>query len=257
LIFRQLNLPRVHFWDHRTSAFSKIAIIYSRGVNYKQEDIVCHAWGEICDLYFPKVAATDTAPRWAVDREAYRGLPPFEPSHAKPDLIVVKLMPVIPNEPNLFLPYIESRDFLWIECKAATEDTPSGWKNALAEAATRLNIANSTRIVYLMIAVGGKCAFFLWDPINVLPRPHIFISPVSDQQLWLVDRRIKAFINSTWVDPLSGEFNPTRALKLECFWQTLENDQTVLANHRTLAMIEQFLVYIQNSALQGLNPTIF
>jgi hypothetical protein len=256
LIFRQLNLPLLHFWDRTTSAFSKIAIIYNRGANYNQEDVVCHAWGEICDLYFPKVAATDTAPRWAVDREAYRAFPPLEPSQVKPDLIVVKLMPIIPNEPNL-LPYITSRHFLWIECKAATEDTPSGWKNALAEATTRLDIAHSTRIVYLIIAVGWKCAFFVWDPINILPRPHIFIRPVSNQQLWLIDQRIKALVNFTWVDNLSGEFNPSGALELECFWNVVENGLPVLANHRKLATIEQFLVYIQNSALQGLNPANF
>jgi hypothetical protein len=174
----------------------------------------------------------------------------------KPDLIVIKLIPVFPIEPYL-LPHITSRDFLWIECKAATEDTPSGWKNALAEAATRLGIAHSTRIVYLIIAVGWKCAFFIWDPINILPHPQIFIRPISNQQPWLIDPRVKAFVNFTWIDNLSGEFNPTRVLELECFWNTLENGIPVLANHRRLAMIEQFLVYIRNSALQGTNLAEF
>lgn len=191
LIFRQLSLSFLHFWDRNTSAFTKIAILYSRGASYKQEDVVYHAWGEICDLYFPKVAASDTAPRWSVDREAYRGHPPLEPSQVKPDLIVVKFMPEIIHNPN-FLPLIDSRDFLWIVCKAATENTPSGWRNALAEAATRLDNAHPDRIIHLIIAVGWKCAFFVWDPTNGLPRPAIFIRPVSNQFPWLIDQRIKS-----------------------------------------------------------------
>ena len=40
----------------------------SRGPAYEQEDPIWHAWAEICDLYFPKIAANATAPRWSVDR---------------------------------------------------------------------------------------------------------------------------------------------------------------------------------------------
>ena len=174
----------------------------------------------------------------------------------KPDLIVVKFMPEIIHNPN-FLPLIDSRDFLWIECKAATENTPSGWKNALAEAATRLDKAHPDRIIHLIIAVGWKCAFFLWDPTNGLPRPAIFIRPVSNQFPWLIDQRIKSLTAVSWVDPVSGEFDYTKAIELECFWQMIENGLPVLANHRNLAKIEQYLVHIQNSALQGRNPPNF
>lgn len=51
----------------------------------------------------------------------------MEPSQTKPDLIAVKLTPIFPDQPNL-LPHINSKAFLWIECKS------SRWKNALAEA---------------------------------------------------------------------------------------------------------------------------
>jgi hypothetical protein len=256
LIFRQLSLPFVHFWDRNTSAFAKISILYSRGANYEQEDVVCHAWGEICALYFPKIAASATAPRWSIEREAYRGNPPLNPSQVKPDPIVVRFLPTAVTNPN-FLPFVESRDFLWIECKAATENTPSGWKNALGEAATRLNNAHPDRMIYLIIAIGWRCAFFVWDPTNTMRRPKIFIRPVSNQIPWLIDQRIKFIGPVSWIDPASGEFDHTKTIELECFWQMIENGLPVLANHHNLEKIEQFLVHIQNSALQGRNPSNF
>jgi hypothetical protein len=64
-----------HFWGPTTSSYAKISIIYNKGAQCTYKDVVWHAWGEIYDLYFPKVAATPTGPRWAIDREAYRAGP--------------------------------------------------------------------------------------------------------------------------------------------------------------------------------------
>jgi len=85
----------------------------------------------------------------------YRGYPPVNPSQIKPDLITVKLIATqaLQNQP----PQNISRDFLWIECKAASEDKPHSWKNVLNEATTRLQIAHSTQLVFLMIAIGWTC----------------------------------------------------------------------------------------------------
>lgn len=174
----------------------------------------------------------------------------------KPDLIVVKFMSEIIHNPN-FSTLVEPRDFLWIECKAATENTPFGWKNALAEAATRLGNTHPDRIIHLIIAVGWKCAFLVWDPSSGLSRPAISIRLGSNQFPVLIDQRIKSLTAVNWVDHTSGEFDHTKAIELECFWQMIENGLPVLANHRNLAKIEQFLVHIQNSALQGRNPPKF
>src|SRR3954451_8153003 len=81
-------------------------------------------------------------PRWAIDREAYRGYPPLSPSQTKPDLIAIKLTVVPMQQPQV--PQVVGRDFLWIECKAAAHDIPFGWKNVLQEAATRLSTAHPT-----------------------------------------------------------------------------------------------------------------
>lgn len=106
------------------------------------------------------MTSTPTRLRWAIDREAYWGYLPLGPSHTKPDLVAVKMIQIFPGQLDL-LPRINLRDFLWIECKAAMEDTPSRWKNALVEAATRLDTAHLTRAVFLIIAIGWKTINFL------------------------------------------------------------------------------------------------
>ncbi|KAF2258232.1 hypothetical protein CC78DRAFT_479405, partial [Lojkania enalia] len=49
------------------------------------------------------------------------------------------------------------RDYLWVECKKATLDRPSSWKNVLEEAVIRLNSAHPNLNVFLIIAIGTKC----------------------------------------------------------------------------------------------------
>src|SRR5450432_1808848 len=87
----------------------------------------------MCDLYLSKVAVTPMGPRWAIDREALAGLPTLG-AIVDECLILLQLTPIFPDQPN-YLPHINSRDFLWIECKSSMEDAPSGWKSALMEAA--------------------------------------------------------------------------------------------------------------------------
>lgn len=45
-------------------------------------------------------------------------------------------------------------------------------------------------------------------------------------------------------------------MELECFSTIIENGRPALANQHSLCLIEQFLVHIQNSAFQGLNPAV-
>jgi hypothetical protein len=120
-----------------------------------------------------------------------------------------------------------------------------------------LDIAHSTRTVYLIIAIGWKCAIFVWDPTNDLHRPQIYIRPANNGQPWLIDQRIKGIANSSWVNTISGQFNPAGVMKLESFLTIIENGRTALANQSSLNLIEPFLVHIQNIALQGLNPAVF
>lgn len=162
-----------HFWEPHTASYAKIIILYNKGASYQQEDVVWHAWAEICDVYFPKSSATPTGPRWAIDREAYRGYPPLAPSQRKPDLIAIKMTITAMQQAPVPMPQVNSRDFLWIECKAAVHDVPSGWKTVIEEAVTRLSTAHPTRQVFLLIAVGWKWIFLLWDPSRTINQPQL------------------------------------------------------------------------------------
>ena len=109
-------------------------------------------------IYFPQVAATPNGISWSIEREAYRGLPPgLNPHQTKPDVIAIRLnhIAMVQDQPL----QTQSRDFLWVECKAAKHNTPHGWKNVLREATGRLRHVHSTRPLYLIVAIGWKCSF--------------------------------------------------------------------------------------------------
>src|SRR6267378_1010125 len=88
------QVPPVHFCESTTGSYAKITILTTEdpGINKKTWCGHWHAWGEICDLYFPKIASNPSNPRWFVDREAYRGRP-RHPSQIKLDLVVKMLTP--------------------------------------------------------------------------------------------------------------------------------------------------------------------
>jgi hypothetical protein len=167
---------QIHFWDGRTASYSKIAILYNKGPKYDQEDVVWHAWGAICAHYFPQVALNPTSERWSIDREAYRGNRP-NPSKIKPDLVIKKLMPAQPQQ-NL-PPQVNSRDFIWIECKPATKDIPSGWKNVLGQATKQLQGAHPNREVFLMIAIGWRFCSLYGIPTVSSPARGNFLYALS------------------------------------------------------------------------------
>jgi hypothetical protein len=166
---------------------------------------------------------------------------------------------LMPGQPQQNLPpQVNSRDFLWIECKPAIDDKPCGWKNVLGEATERLQTAHPTRSVYLMIAIGWRCLFFLWDPAGAIQQAQLFVRPSnSNRQPWMIDPRIKVPLNGPWVDLATGEIKLNRAMTLECFSSVLANGQNVLSNQVSLDMIESMLVGVRATALQGLNPPHF
>lgn len=216
--------------------------------------MVWHVWGAICANYFPHIALTPASERWAIDREAYRGTR-ARPSKIKPDLVIKRLRPAQPQQ-NL-PPQVDSRDVLWIECKAAKEDTPSGWKNVLGEATERLESAHPNRRVFLIIAIGWKCLFFAWDPIGAA-QTQLFIQPAnSTSQPWMIDPRIRFAVDGPWLDRNTGEILLNQAMTLECFSSVMVNGQSALVNGGGLQLIENLLLAIEATPLPGLNPTQF
>lgn len=210
-------------------------------------------------MYFPKSSATPTGPRWAIDREAYRGYPPLAPSQRKPDLIAIKMTITAMQQAPVPMPQVNSRDFLWIECKAAVHDVPSGWKTVIEEAVTRLSTAHPTRQVFLLIAVGWKWIFLLWDPSRTINQPQLWIAPYNRTgQPWSIDPRITSVLSCPWVNTITGEILVEHAMTLDCFSTTLmPTGVFVLSNARALGVLEQLLIGIQTTPLQGLNPPEF
>jgi hypothetical protein len=186
--------------------------IYLKGPDYPYEDIGWHMWGMICDLYFPNVAEVPGGPKWSVCREAYRGQAPGKPPKVRPDMIAIKFTP----GPLGVLSRDAARDYLWIECKAASHDKPFGRKDVMAEAVTRLSNAHPTRDVFLMLAVGWTCIYFVWDPQNSLPaQQRLFFQATNPNVTWPVDPRIKAVGPTRWINMTTDAIDIGQALELE------------------------------------------
>ena len=96
----------------------------------------------------------------------------------------------------------------------------------------------------------------MWDPVNPIIQTQLFVRPADNGQPWMIDPRIKVAVPGPWVAP-SGEISPSGAMTLECFSFELVNGQNELCNRDNLGTIEQILVRIQNTALQGYNPAQF
>lgn len=223
--------------------------------------MVWHAWDEICRVYFPRQTLRPTDARWSIEREAYKG-PTSALFGTKPDIIVVKLLQYIlpPGQPPGQPPArFVSRDYLWIECKAASEDSPSGWKNALDEAAERLIEAHPSRTIFLIIAVGWKCITLIWDPTNqVTNQPQFFIRSANGSRIWTIHRSFKTALLYSWIDIVSGEISTFRAMTLDC-WSIRHDSQgqSFLTNSDNLSTIERFLIGIETTPLNGSNPDRF
>lgn len=229
-------------------------MLYEEGDKYDKEDVVCHAWGEIVGVYFPKAAATPYGERWSVEREAYRGLNALNIPQIKPDITVIRLtQPQIRKGQR---PQVESRDYLWIECKAAFLDTPSGWRAVLQQAARRLVVAHPSREVKLLVAVGFKCMFFDWRP-SAMMEPLLFVRPALGSGKWEVDVRLRPVLDSRWIDSNTGEILTRDALELDSWSLQTAYGQEVLANWKALRVIEKILLGLQDSALEGTNAMVW
>lgn len=106
--------------------------ITNDGPDAQYERPIANLWAAICRMYFPDSTNILGGPVWAVGTEVNRGPANDMEAHI-PDVVTVKLTPAQPTT--------QKRDYLWVECKKAALDRPSGWKDALEEAVIRLNSA--------------------------------------------------------------------------------------------------------------------
>lgn len=142
------------FWAEHGVIAHQIARIIDLGTSYQYEDEVWQLWTSLAHWHFPMFPDTPGGPTWLVSREPYRGN--IIARHlVRPDVVIIKVVLDINSGTRL------ERDYLWVECKAPTNDRQSGWKNALLEVTQRLEVAHPSRMVYFVIAIGLKCAFFV------------------------------------------------------------------------------------------------
>jgi hypothetical protein len=166
------NVIQVPFWwDSRSAAYRRLLSIYSRGPDYTWEDVVWNAWAAILAGYFPESERADGS-YWLIAREAYRG---GQPVPKRPDFAVVKTRPqyaLAPKwSPLQALPSPQrGTDWLWVECKSASHDTEQKWHNTIFEIGRRLQLAHPVRPIPVIVAVGWKCLWLLWDPAGHIVR---------------------------------------------------------------------------------------
>ncbi|AEO60427.1 hypothetical protein MYCTH_2309625 [Thermothelomyces thermophilus ATCC 42464] len=242
-----------HFYDIQEAAALKISKIADKGDNYAYEDVVWHAWEKIPRPYFPERGATATAPRYSIEREAYRGSARDPPEH-KPDVIVVRIHNV--QQAAGQRPTAIERDILWIECKAPTHLKPHGWHNVLGEAVTRLNAAHPDREVFLILAIGMKWMPFMWDPFNPFPRGQGLKMLKDNGQPWddEIDGRIRP-VNMPNQRHVNGRIiDTTRAFTLN-YWDADANGNII--HLAELQLLEALFNNIQGRIFNGANPANF
>ncbi|EER39935.1 predicted protein [Histoplasma capsulatum H143] len=233
---------QIHFWNRNEEAHFLIRNLYHLPANHSQEDIVDHVWVAICRLYFPHTATGHNGTRWTVLWEAYRG-PPHHLSEHKPNVLVVRLQP----QQVVGGLRVYGRDYLWVECKPPSHDTPSGWKNLINEATERLNSAHPQRAVAVIVAIGCRMMAFWWDPTNTVVTPRMSIQAAHPQTVvWDLDPRLKSWFQGGWVDSATGRVDLSQALAVDCITEEIVNGQRMLRWRDELAEIEKLLVSIRH-----------
>ncbi|KAF2741647.1 hypothetical protein M011DRAFT_463081 [Sporormia fimetaria CBS 119925] len=259
-----------HFWEPGCTAYLKI-IQLNNDINQnglataqsRLERPVTNMWKSICLFYFRQITNIPNGPVWAVDAESLRGSANNQAEHI-PDIVVLKLWervgpPGLPGQ----LPQVDSRDYLWVECKKDAEDSAAGWKNVIHEATTRLKAAhvnnNGTRNIYLIIAIGTKCMCFVFDPLNQYVGPRLHIASDKGGVIWQMDPMIKLpWTGARYVSAAPatvGRILWEKAYKLDT--HSLDANGW-LKRGPEMGMIEGFLHVIRTMPnLPGINPAHF
>ncbi|KAI9843869.1 MAG: hypothetical protein M1837_006022 [Sclerophora amabilis] len=183
--------------DPVCSAVDGVKEVVRLADTYPQEDVVQHAWTNICQVYFPDRSLTGEI--WSIQREAYRGVE--TPSAIRLDIVVVKRsLRAIAS-----MGYLQ-RDYLTVECKAAVHSTPNAWSEAIRQATRRLS-RYQAQDVFLCMAVGRFSIFFRWTPNDHQAAPLWIDADGIRKEL---DPRLSPILGP-WVDAITREVRPSEA----------------------------------------------
>lgn len=156
------------------------------------------AWLSICGLYSNRIAPSVNAPRYSIDRRAYRGLlHPHEDSHQAGIAVVCLFNLVVrPGLPPLF----SERACLRIECNSHDRGTIDDWKDLMEESTESLAFVHGTRMIYLILAIGLKCIMFRWDPTSTLSSQPLKFPAHGEGDCSLVDLRIRPLDQDRYIE---------------------------------------------------------
>lgn len=222
---------------HSVSTIMAIQKLYHDGVTETKEESSQIAWEHILSTHFPRVAPIVNHTTFMVIREAHRGPAPA-PARHRVDGVVQQLRLTG-----------RKRDIVWVECKAASHDTPAGWKTLMAEAALRLRSAHPARFVYFVAAIGAKAMLFHWDPNNAQGRQALWIQGARAADRWDLAIEFVSGGQRRWVNPVNRVM-PDQALEL-CLGPAV---RWAPLNWADIQIANDFLEGARRTFLTGLNP---
>ncbi|KAH8717011.1 hypothetical protein GQ44DRAFT_762436 [Phaeosphaeriaceae sp. PMI808] len=249
-----------HFWTQGTTTYFKINDLNHGIINdipgAQYERPITNLWAAICRVYFQNTTIIPGGPVWAIDIQIIS---------KSTDDMGARIPDIVKVKPISARPTTQEREYLWVECNKAALDTPCGWKDALEEAAIRLNAAHASHDIFLIIAIGTKCMLLVWNPLNTIQQPQLSIQ--SNQAgmegapppIWQADPRVKFIQGARWADQLTGRVDTSQAYKLGCSTMTPVDlpggdQEQVLACGNEMGLIEAYLVGISNMVVGDNGP---
>jgi hypothetical protein len=257
--------PPRPFYDPLTNAYRLICSVEIRDRPGVGEDVVWNAWCEILKCHFQTPIQSMAHASLAIFREAYRERDTPRSQPRRPDVVVILLSPVIapftpglPPQPSRFI----GRDYLWVECKASQDTAPSAWKTAINEATQRLAVSHPARAVGVLVALGIRVLFFVWDPANqtsILHNSPLYIRGHFGPTRWDLHRALKPAPGiRPWHDRTTNQILTTHATYLDVWNHTSVMNNLVWASLFAFQDLEWFFSWVASRpwlAWGGPNPS--
>lgn len=219
------------------------------GVHQAEDNLGAHIWDAICGVYFPRFSATPDEDKWSVRRLAWRG-PPDRLDEYRPTLVATKLR----TQPGVDRLMLYCRDYLWVECKPFTHDTPDGWKDLIDETVGELDSAHPNRDVAVVVAIGLRMMAFWWSPSRAAISPQMSIQAAQPRAtVWHLDQRLKCWPSGGWVDQTTGRIDLSEALTIDCLSEPVVDGYGATTRRNDLRHVEQIIESVRQTSLPAWN----
>jgi hypothetical protein len=218
------------------------------------------AWDDVAKQIFPRNEIINSRRfGWVVHREPFMG-PEGEIEQDKPEAIVVRSAQTHQNaqEPQQ---QRQSDFYNWliIETKPPSRDTPEGWKELLMQACSRVRqYDDGSHDVYIICAVGLKYMAFYWDPRDAgNPKQELRLG-VAGVEVHFPSQLKPDPGCSPHVPNLKNDGNPDQyRIDLSRVW-SIDPGQVDAQGHpmEPLTTLERFITHTRTTPLQNPTPPI-